>query len=134
MDYEKRVHDAIREILAEGLAESAHDLSDGGLAVALAECSFGPDGIGAQLDIDSDLRPEFLAFHEAPSRILISTAGANVKRVGAIAEKHGVEAPVVGVTIEKGIEIRQRSMTLGSWEINALKNSYETALAGALDA
>ena len=88
MDYEKRVHDAMREILSEGLAESAHDLSDGGLAVALAECSFGPNGIGAQLDIDSDLRPEFLAFHEAPSRILISTA--NAKRVAAIAEQHGV--------------------------------------------
>jgi len=132
MDYEKRVHDAIREILAEDLAESAHDLSDGGLAVALAECSFGPAGIGAQLDIDSDLRPEFLAFHEAPSRILISTANANTKRVAAIAEKHNVAAPVVGVTIDKGIEIRQRSMTLGSWEIAALKHSYDTALESHL--
>jgi phosphoribosylformylglycinamidine synthase subunit PurL len=107
-------------------------LSDGGLAVALAECSFGPAGIGAHLDIDSDLRPEFLAFHEAPSRILISTANANTKRVAAIAEKHNVAAPIVGVTIDKGIEIRQRSMTLGSWEIAALKHSYETALESHL--
>ena len=45
MDREKRVHEAMREILAEGLAESAHDLSDGGLAVALAECCFGPAGV-----------------------------------------------------------------------------------------
>ena len=44
MEREKRVHDAMREILAEGLAESAHDLSDGGLAVALAECCFGAGG------------------------------------------------------------------------------------------
>ena len=65
--------------LPEGLAESAHDLSDGGLAVALAECSFGPAGIGAQIDLDSDLRPELLAFHEAPSRILISTANAQAR-------------------------------------------------------
>jgi phosphoribosylformylglycinamidine synthase len=134
MDYEKRVHDAIREILAEGLAESAHDLSDGGLAVALAECSFGAAGIGAQLDIDSDLRPEFLAFHEAPSRILISTASANIRRIAAIAERHGVAAPVVGVTIEKGIEIRQRSITLGSWEIAVLKHSYDHSLESHLNA
>ncbi len=40
MDYEKRVQPAIREIVTAGLAESAHDLSDGGLAVALAECQF----------------------------------------------------------------------------------------------
>ena len=38
MDYEKRVQAAIREIVNAGLAESAHDLGDGGLAVALAEC------------------------------------------------------------------------------------------------
>jgi len=56
------------------LAESAHDLSDGGLAVALAECCFGAGQIGAQVDLDSDLRPEILLFHEAPSRILVSTA------------------------------------------------------------
>ncbi len=74
MDYEKRVQTPCARFVAEGLAESAHDLSDGGLAVALAECSFGPDEIGAQIELDSDLRPELLAFHEAPSRILISTA------------------------------------------------------------
>ena len=63
MDYEKRVQDAIREIVGDGLAESAHDLSDGGLAVALAECCFANE-IGAQVELDSDLRPEFLLFHE----------------------------------------------------------------------
>ena len=38
MDYEKRVHDAMRDVHSNGLAESAHDVSDGGLAVTLAEC------------------------------------------------------------------------------------------------
>jgi phosphoribosylformylglycinamidine synthase len=126
MEHEKRVHDAIREILAEGLAESAHDLSDGGLAVALAECSFGAAEIGAQLDVDSDLRPEMLCFHEGPSRILLSTAQPGA--VQSIAERHGVAAPVVGVTIGKGIEIRQRAVTLGSWEISSLKSAYDNAL------
>jgi phosphoribosylformylglycinamidine synthase len=130
MEHEKRVHDAIREILAEGLAESAHDLSDGGLAVAVAECTFGAAEIGAQLDVDSDLRPEMLCFHEGPSRILISTAQPGA--VQSIAERHGVEAPVVGVTIEKGIEIRQRGVTLGSWEISSLQAAYDTALGTQL--
>jgi phosphoribosylformylglycinamidine synthase len=126
LDREKRVQLAIREIVSEGLAESAHDLSDGGLAVALAECSFGPAEVGAQIDLASDLRPEMLAFHEAPSRVLLSTA--NPIKVAAIAEKYGVDAPVVGITIEKEIEIRQRSVTLGTWEIAALKAAYEQAL------
>jgi phosphoribosylformylglycinamidine synthase subunit PurL len=126
MDREKRVQAAMREIVAGGFAESAHDLSDGGLAVALAECSFGPAEIGAQIDIDSHLRPELLAFHEGQSRILISTA--QPKRIQAIAEAHGVEAPLVGVTIEKGIEIRQRTITLGSWEIATLRSIYNHSL------
>ena len=67
MDYEKRVHDAVREILAAGLAESAHDLSDGGLAVALSECC--TPGIGAEVTISGMARPEFALFAESPSRI-----------------------------------------------------------------
>jgi len=126
IEYEMRVHYAIRKILEEELAESAHDLSDGGFAVALAECSFGAAEIGAQVEFESHLRPEVLAFHEAPSRILISTA--NPKQVAAIAKKYEVEAPVVGVTIEKGIEIRQRTITLGAWEIAVLKSAYEGAM------
>jgi phosphoribosylformylglycinamidine synthase subunit PurL len=126
MEYEQRVQYAMRRIIDEGLAESAHDLSDGGLAVALAECSFGPAEIGAQIEIHSHLRPEVLAFHEAPSRILISTA--HPKKVAAIAEKYEIEAPAVGVTIEKGTEIRQRSITLGAWDVAALRAAYEGAL------
>ena len=66
-----------------------------------------------------------LAFHEAPSRILISTEFPN--KVAVIAEKYEIEAPVVGVTIEKGLEIRQRTITLGSWEIAVLKTAYMQA-------
>ncbi|HXS98865.1 MAG TPA: phosphoribosylformylglycinamidine synthase subunit PurL [Candidatus Limnocylindrales bacterium] len=126
MEHEKRLQAAIREIIAEGLAESAHDLSDGGLAVTLAECSFGQAGIGAQVDLDSDLRPEILCFHEGPSRVLLSTQ--NPKRVDEIAARHGIPAPVIGITIEKGIEIRQRSNTLGAWDIAALKKIFDNSL------
>src|SRR5271170_2986437 len=64
MAYEKRVHSAIREIVAAHLADAAHDLSDGGFAIALCESSFGPAGIGARIDIPASARPEFTLFHE----------------------------------------------------------------------
>jgi phosphoribosylformylglycinamidine synthase len=126
LGYEKRVQEAIRAIVQEGLAESAHDLSAGGLAVALAECCLGPGEVGAQVDVDSDLRPELLCFHEGPSRIVLSTS--DPKRVAEIAAKHDVAAPVIGSTIEKGLEIRQRGVTLGSWEIEALRTAHGEAL------
>ena len=89
LDREKRVQAAIREIVAAGLAESAHDLSDGGSAVALADCCFGPAEIGAQIDLDSDLRPEVLAFHEGRSARITVSAGNVDQAVDAIAQRHG---------------------------------------------
>jgi len=125
LETEQRVQFSVRKIIADGLAESAHDLSDGGLAVALARCCFGPAEIGAQVDLSSDLRPEILLFHEAPSRILISTS--HPAEVAAIAEKYEIDAPQIGVTMEKGLEIRQRTITLGAWDIASLKSAYDGA-------
>ena len=126
MEYEKRVQAAIREIAQGGLAESAHDLSDGGLAVAVAESSFGPAGVGAELDLDSDMRGEFLLFHEGPSRILVSTEKPG--EVAAVARKHGVEALRIGATIEGGVVIRQRGTVLVEREIPHLKELWAGSL------
>jgi len=109
MEREKRVQAAVREIVNAGLAESAHDLSDGGLAVTAAECC-GP--AGASLELDTPLRPELALFHEAPSRVLVSTAHPG--GVASIAARHGVEALYVGVTIEMGLEIRNGGRLLVS--------------------
>ncbi|MCX6597191.1 MAG: phosphoribosylformylglycinamidine synthase subunit PurL [Acidobacteria bacterium] len=124
MDYEKRVQAAMREIAQAGLAESAHDLSDGGLAVALAEASFR--GIGAHVSIESTLRPELALFHEGPSRILVSTASPG--QVREIAAKYGVAADVIGKTVND-------QLTIGPWvdcSIAQLQRPWKTALEEAL--
>jgi phosphoribosylformylglycinamidine synthase len=131
MDYEKRVQQAIRKIVEEGLAESVHDLSDGGLAVALAECSFGPLGIGAAVDLTSSLRAEFLLFHEGPSRLLISTE--NEKAIEEIAAEFRIEAPVVGVTMKARLQIRNSSGILVDREIAGLKQPWHSALEEMLN-
>ena len=130
MDYEKRVEAAAREIAVARLAGSAHDVSDGGLAVALAECCFGPNGIGAVIDLDSDLRPEFLLFHEGPSRIVISTALP--EQVARIARKHNIQAPVIGATMKGGLKIRWRGKALVDWDLRSLRTAWEGALEKAL--
>jgi len=124
------VQAAVREMVTTGLAVSAHDLSDGGLAVAVAESSFGPSGVGAALEFDSDLRPEFLLFHEGPSRILISTEWpGEVRRVAA---EHGVEALKAGTTVEGKIEIRNREETLIDCEVQPLRARWAGALEASL--
>ena len=115
MDYEKRVHDAMREIAAQGLAESAHDASDGGLAVTLAECSAN---FGADIHIHSDLRPELLLFHEAPSRIVLSTQHPG--EVARIAENFGVACTLLGATMKERLRIQNGPVTLIDCDITAL--------------
>jgi phosphoribosylformylglycinamidine synthase II len=130
MEREKNVQTAIRAIVRAGLAESAHDLSDGGLAVALAEASFGPAEVGAELDLDSEMRPEFLLFHEAPSRVLISTAKpAEVERLAA---EHGVEALRVGRTVPGRVAVRRRGAGLLDCELRVVKTAWAGALETAL--
>jgi len=130
MAREKRLHTAAREIARAGLADSAHDLSDGGLAVALAEACFGPSQTGAAIDLDADLRPEFLLFHEGPSRVLISTA--DPERALAIARAHQVEACVIGRTQTGRLTIRLRGETLVDAETARLYAAWDRALERAL--
>jgi len=126
MDYEKRVHAAVREIVRAGLAESAHDLSDGGLAVGLGECSFGPDSIGACVNLDKHGSLPIALFHEGPSRILISTS--EPKRAQQIAAAHGVDATQIGVTTKDRLQIINRGIMVIDGDVPALKRAWEGAL------
>lgn len=128
LDYEKRVHAGIREIVTSGIAESAHDLADGGLAVALAECSMG--GMGAAIDLSTALKPEIALFHEGPSRILVSTAVP--EEVERIAHAHGIDTLRIGVTMKEGLRIGNDSITWIDCPIYKLREVSETALENQL--
>jgi phosphoribosylformylglycinamidine synthase subunit PurL len=113
-------------LIAAGLAECAHDLSDGGLAVALAESSFGPTAIGADIEIPATGRPDLALFHEAPSRILLSTS--HPEEVSKIAAQNGIEAPRIGVTMEERLRIQCDSQALVDCDLARLKEPWQTAL------
>src|SRR5262249_51638556 len=121
---------AIREIVIGGLTESAHDLSDGGLAVALAECSV--NGVGASIDISTGLPPELALFHEGPSRVLVSTAEPH--KVEKIARDHGVEALPIGVTMKEWLRISNDSMTWIDCSIQQIRDVWSGSLENQLAA
>ena len=133
MDYEKRVHDAMREIARAGLAESAHDLSDGGLAVAVAESCFGASGIGARLRIESELSAHYVLFHEAPSRILLSLSSDAEAKVLEIAGRFSVAVPVIGETVSGQIAVSVNGEEPLRHEIEGLKASWNGALGKLLE-
>jgi phosphoribosylformylglycinamidine synthase len=132
MDYEKRVHEAMRAIVAAGLAESAHDLSDGGLAVALTEsCTpeIGAD-VGQGFRPAAGLLPGVFLFHEAPSRILISTA--NPDEIHHIAKTNRVESVLIGVTMNGRLRIHNGGNSIIDLPTAVLKQTFEESFPNLL--
>ncbi len=128
MDYEKHVQTTIRRIVNEGHAESSHDLSGGGLAVALAECSM--EGMGASIEITSPLRADLALFHEGPSRVLVSTAVPEI--VERIARENNVEALRIGVTMKSRLRIDHNAVTCIDSPVDRFRGVFEHALEGQL--
>jgi len=95
---ERAVQKVCRTGIARGIIKSAHDVSEGGLAVALAECSLArPQGMmGATIELTDDMRPDVLLFGESASRIVISIAPENVDLMQTIAREEGAPAKVIG--------------------------------------
>ncbi len=126
MAYEKRVQTAVRELVRERAVQSAHDLGEGGLAVAIAECCFGNLKMGADIKLVSGLPDELLLFHEGPSRILLSTA--DPERVLGVAAKYNVEAVKIGVTLEARVLIHHNDRLLIDSHVDELSECWARAL------
>ncbi len=88
---------ALAELLREavGLATSAHDLSDGGLAQALVESVLRHE-VGVEVSLDGD--PFVALFSESAGRVLVTVAPGDVDRLSALAERHGVPVTELGRT------------------------------------
>lgn len=96
---ERAIQDSCLEAAEAGLLQSAHDCSDGGLAVALAECCFSSlnrDAIGADLNLAGPLPVNSLLFSESPSRIVISFDSAQRQAIEAIALRRNIPFAVLG--------------------------------------
>ena len=95
---EKAVQDACLKGVKAGIIVSAHDVSEGGLAVALAEACMNPDGpIGAEVELDANgLRSDDLLFGEAQSRIVVSLKLGDLDALKAVAKEAGAPLSVIG--------------------------------------
>jgi phosphoribosylformylglycinamidine (FGAM) synthase-like enzyme len=94
LDAEKALVDLLLALDENRLIRSAHDVSNGGLAVALAECSM--EGIGCHVDVDADVDAIALLFSESQGRAIVSTS--QVDEVLRRAKTHGVPAVRIGYT------------------------------------
>jgi phosphoribosylformylglycinamidine synthase len=99
LETEKGVQHCVLKLIREGLVQSAHDCSDGGLAVALAECCLtnSTQPLGAMVRLKAGtLRLDALLFGESQSRVVLSASPAHCEAVLRVAGEMGVEAAVIG--------------------------------------
>jgi phosphoribosylformylglycinamidine synthase len=98
LPFERAVQECLLQAIQQGLLQSAHDCSDGGLAMAIAEsCIAG--GVGAQLALPAawaTLRPDAALFSESQSRIVVSLAPDQAPSLEALARQHSVPCHRLG--------------------------------------
>jgi phosphoribosylformylglycinamidine synthase len=126
------------DLAARGLIESAHDCSEGGLAVALAECCFDASGIGADVDVPSSLdggvdRLAATLFGESASRAIVSVQDEHREAVLAAAGSLGVPAAVIGRTGGSRIRIRVDGTPAIDVGVAEAEAAWSTSLGEALD-
>jgi phosphoribosylformylglycinamidine synthase len=133
---ERALHELLTELAAERLVHSAHDCSDGGIAVALAECCFGTGGYGAEVSIDATaaagderIAEAAALFGESATRVIVSTGTANVTEVLQRAASSRVPARVIGETGGN----RLRMAVGGSWVLDLSVDDLERAWSGAIE-
>jgi phosphoribosylformylglycinamidine synthase II len=95
LEGERAVHEALLEAIETGLVKSAHDCSEGGAAVALAECCIA-GGIGARVALDDGLDPAASLFSETQARVFVTCAEADAEALVETLLKHGVPYSVIG--------------------------------------
>jgi phosphoribosylformylglycinamidine (FGAM) synthase-like enzyme len=119
------VHQFLIEVIRSGWAQSAHDCSDGGLAVALAEsCISGEVKIGAGISIGvRGGRTDELLFNESQSRILFSSRPDSKAELRFLADRHGVDLIELGQVGGHKLEVTVGERVIG-WDVDELFDSW----------
>ena len=134
------VQEAVRDLIRKGLVKSAHDCSEGGLAIALAECCFNPEKLfGADVDVsDTRMTGDELwqatenLFNESQSRIIISVDKANADKVFQALESLLVPRMILG-SVTSGPLIISANGPEFRWPVADLYDDWWNAIRRAVE-
>src|SRR5437016_4111743 len=133
-ELEIKVQNAVRDLIREGVVKNAHDCSEGGLGVTLAECCFNPEGIfGADIDLDAfDTPVTAVLFNESQSRIVISVAAYDVEKAMSILRERGVPVQQLGKVGGDDLHIRVNEESF-RWPNASLHYGWFNAIRRAVE-
>jgi phosphoribosylformylglycinamidine synthase II len=127
---EHAIQNCCVDAIDRGIVRSAHDISDGGLAVALAECCMsGPDKpLGVRIEMREMIRGDALLFSESQSRIIVSLQEKDLGQLQEIASGHGVPLQVIGAVGGSRLSIQP----ILQLPIDELRSIWSSALSDRL--
>ncbi|MEY2497532.1 MAG: phosphoribosylformylglycinamidine synthase subunit PurL [Verrucomicrobiota bacterium] len=145
VERELAVQNSVRELIRAGLVKSAHDCSEGGLAVALAESCFNPEKLlGADVDLsacsrgpvgraDAGHRPAAtVLFNESQSRIVISCAADDAEKVRGLLHSKNIPHSLLGRVATKTLCIKTAGIE-SSWPVEDLYDDWFHAIRRAVE-
>ena len=125
LEGERALQDTLLQLIQKGLIESAHDLSEGGLAFALAESCYALN-CGVRVNVSTDLRPDYYCFSESPTRVIVSV---NKEREPEfVKEVSTIPATSLGEVGGESLQIYFRSRLVVSLSMQELFRVWDRAL------
>ena len=131
---EKRLIATLVALAAEGQLQSAHDVSDGGLAVTLAESCFASDGLSVRASLTSKEPDEAALFGERGARAVVSVTPENLAAVRRIAAQYEVAVVEVGRVTRGEFRIELNGQAVVSAEVPSLADVWTGAIERLLTA
>jgi phosphoribosylformylglycinamidine synthase len=127
---ELAVQKAVRELIRAGLVRSAHDCSEGGLAVALAESCFNPSGLlGAEIELQPSIQN---LFNESQSRIVISCSPGDAEKVTSVLSSKNVPYRRLGTVATTTLSITTAGAEL-SWPVETIYDDWFNSIRRAVE-
>ena len=123
LDTEYSVQQVVKELIKKKLIQSAHDVSDGGLFITLAESAM-PRNLGFAIETDFDCRADAFLFGEAQSRIVVSVSEEKMDEFVDILSKSTVEWANLGTVTDGDMLIDEESFGT----ITEAKDLYDNAI------
>jgi phosphoribosylformylglycinamidine synthase subunit PurL len=131
---ERRLIDALVNLAAERAILSAHDVSDGGLAVTIAESCFAGDSLSAEIDLGTSTAPsEAALFGERGARAVVSVAPASLARVRHIAAQYDIRVSQIGRVTRGEFRIQLNGVVVIQGQSDSFRQAWSESLPHAIE-
>jgi phosphoribosylformylglycinamidine synthase len=134
---EKRLVECLVKLSGDKIILSAHDVSDGGLAVTLAECCFNTEGLSAEIAIDFDTTnepAEHAIFGERGARVVVSLSASSLASVRAVAAQYNVNVQQIGTVSRGEFRIQYKGTQVIHGDIASFRKIWAGRIESAIEA